>query len=106
MSSVPTVGELKFLVEHVRTVQRRWASGACDPVEVTEATMAVFTAIDGLPENLIFATSNLLDQVVSRSLVEQALAEINELVVDDYNLGVGTRAVRAAHLLLTEALAP
>lgn len=41
---------------------------------------------------------------VSRDLVERAFQAIDELVTDDYDLGVGKSGVRLAHLLLREAL--
>lgn len=96
MKPVPTVEEFRAMVANVRAVRLRWAAGGADASEVSEAVEQLLAAINALPENLMFATKDLLDQVVSRALVEKAHEALNT--------GPGSAGIGRALTLLTEAL--
>lgn len=70
MKAVPTVGELKAHCAQVRLcLERSSALGEYPLVEL-------LAAVEGLPSDVTFCTTDLLDQVVSRALVEEAYREL------------------------------
>jgi hypothetical protein len=96
VTTVPTVEEFRAMVANVRAVRLRWAAGTADAAEVTEAVEQLLAAIRALPDNVMFATKDLLDQVVSRALVEKAYQVLNE--------GPGSAGIGRSLALLREAL--
>jgi len=87
---VPTVGELKAHCAQVRACLARSSALGEYPV------VKLLSAIEGLPGDVTFCTTDLLGQVVSRALVEKAFQALND--------GPGSAGIGKALVLLREAL--
>jgi len=98
VTTVPTVDELKAQASAVRAYWLSVPPGSRAVLGrgVSEPGAELLKMIEGLPANVVFASTDVLEHVVSRELVERAYQVLND--------GPGSAGIHAALLLLREAL--